>query len=150
MEKSKKLKGKVIAAIVAILLLGGGITVFSVFDPFNLISFSSSGTFTNRTANISNRDGNWNFSAQRANGNATFNTNLDAEGIANFTLQSSLGSGNMRLTLTQGDLTRTFNLNQPSITMTSQNLDLNVFEAGRIRMRLYFDNAQSISVNASW
>ena len=144
MEKRSK-KKLWIFAIVAVVLVASGILLAVILSGGGSIS---SGVFIMSSENQNN--GSWTFSAGRANGYKSISRNLSQEELGNFVVDSSIGDGEMALILSQGEINQTIDLSEGAMKLSAEDMDVNVFIPGQIRIRLEFKNAENLSVKIGW
>ena len=94
--------------------------------------------------NVSNNT--WRATPGRANGNSRVDYTFTAANLDAMTVSSTNAEGNILLTFAQGDLEKTFDITGEF----HENVDMSVFEPGRIRLRLVFENARNIDTVINW
>jgi len=92
----------------------------------------------------------WRFTARRANGQQTLTRSLNQEDLRNFTVNSTIESGEMFLILSQGGSRQTINLGGGEMTLSADDIGLDEFEPGSIRMQLDFVEARGATVYIRW
>lgn len=134
-------------ALVIMLLLALGVHVLAGHTNFG-IAFARSGTFENIHQNIHSTG--WTFSAYEANGNNTIFAILNQDNLDNFSLKSSIENGVVVLTIRNGEISQSFDLNAGRLEMSSSDIDMNQFTPGRIEFTLTFTNAINASIEVEW
>ena len=105
-------------------------------------SWSTSGRIThNREADS------WLITVNRVNGHARRDIDFTAESLSALHVESTNSDGSVSLLITQGEVTRTIDLTGEF----NQVLDIsNDFQPGSVRLRLEFENAETVRVSLSW
>jgi len=149
MEKnSKKSLSPVILAVIIVLVVTSVlVTVFAVNLTRNGVN-QSSGIFIMKIE--SHTSNSWTFSAQSAQGYSTISRNLSQENLNNLTVNSNIAEGEMLLILSQNEKNQTINLSEGKTNLTTENIDIDMFNPGQISMQLKFNNAKNLSVNINW
>jgi len=149
MEKNSKKSSKplILAVIIILVVTSVLVTVFAVNLTRNGVN-QSSGTFIMKIE--SHTSNSWTFSAQSAQGYSTISRNLSQENLNNLTVNSNIAEGEMLLILSQNEKNQTINLSEGKTNLTTENIDINMFNPGQISMQLKFNNAKNLSVNINW
>ena len=147
-DSSKKHVKFLSLTLAAILFLSIGVNLLMRFADLASTGSMRSGVFNNTSQGIDS-DG-WHFYADEANGNSTFFTSLSQSDLDNVLLVSRRLSGKMLLSITQGNIHRTFDLSKNEVEMTAKEMDMHMLEPGRVEMRLYFIYAENIDVTVNW
>ena len=92
----------------------------------------------------------WTFSAQSANGQSTIFRNLNQENLDKFSVDSSITDGKMLLILSQDENSQTIDLSEGAMTLSAEDIGMDVFTPGQISMQLKFDNAKNLAVTVNW
>jgi len=148
-QSSKKYTKILCATIAGILALTIGVNLLARFT--NVVgNFSSfrTGRFIYASQVVS--DYGWYLSAQEANGSNTFFIDLSEYRMRNIVVISEISYGEMSLELAQGETTHSFDLSNNIGEKFIGDIVADIFDAGRLEMRLVFVNAQNISVTANW
>ena len=149
MEKNSKKSSKplILAVIIILVVTSVLVTVFAVNLTRNGVN-QSSGTFIMKIE--SHTSNSWTFSAQSAQGYSTISRNLSQENLNNLTVNSNIAEGEMLLILSQNEKNQTINLSEGKTNLTTENIDINMFNPGQISIQLKFNNAKNLSVNINW
>lgn len=156
---SKKKLMAIITAV-ALVLIGTVVTVLVLVLNREGIAVSS-GTFSaassgvgftfgveaggrNGISNISNNT--WSASLNRANGSSRVDYTFTAANLNAMTVRNENAEGSVSLTFTQGNTVKTFDITGDF----NGNIDMSGFAAGRIRLRLVFENARNVNTLISW
>jgi len=108
-------------------------------------SWSISGNVTN-TAELDS----WHVAARRINGHVRRNIEIDDAGLSHFRFRSTSTSGEITITLTQGDNEHVIDISgNKAGDIDLRYNDFN-FEPGRIRVRLDFNRADDVDVFLWW
>lgn len=137
----------VLLVVVIVLAVASVIGVMFVLGVFNGLDHSS-GTFIMQVE--SRTSGGWTFSAQSAQGYSTIFRDLSQEELNKFSVDSSIAEGEMLLILSQDDNSQSINLSEGKITLSAEDLGMDMFNPGRVSMQLKFNGAKNLSVNISW
>jgi len=124
--------------------------VNKLVNSFNIGTIRSfrSGTFINMYQSI-NSD-NWLFAVDEASGHNTVFLDLNREDLSNFFLYSNISSGEMILTISHGEISKSFDLSGGAVELSPEDVDMTLFNPGRIEIQLNLINAVNVSVKARW
>ena len=149
MEKNSKksLNPLILAVIIVLVVASVLVTVFAVNLTRNGVN-QSSGIFIMKIE--SHTSNSWTFSAQSAQGYSTISRNLSQENLNNLTVNSNIAEGEMLLILSQNEKNQIINLSEGKTNLTTENIDIDMFNPGQISMQLKFNNAKNLSVNINW
>ena len=92
----------------------------------------------------------WTFFARSGDGYDTIFQSLSQEELDAFSVQSSIDSGEMKLTLRQSGVIQTIDLSNGGHSLSSHDIDMSIFEPGTIAMRFDYFEAENISFNVRW
>ncbi|MCL2476370.1 hypothetical protein [Candidatus Bathycorpusculum sp.] len=92
----------------------------------------------------------WTFSAQSAQGYSTIYCDLTQQDLNKLTIDSNIAEGEMFLILIQDKYSKSIDLSGGAKNLSAEEMDLDMFNPGRISMRLKFNNAKDLSVNINW
>ncbi|MCL2839935.1 MAG: hypothetical protein FWE05_04100 [Defluviitaleaceae bacterium] len=150
MEKTSKKYTKILlASLVGMLILSiGAPLIINSMGLLGDIRRVRSGTFTN-VSQRTNSEG-WYFSADEANGNAAIFIEPHQITLDNLFLESSISSGGMSLTITQGNVSYTFDLSESNHKEMIGDYIVDIFESRRIEMRILFVEAENVSIEVHW
>jgi hypothetical protein len=118
---------------------------------FSLVACGYGGTaytssWSTRNLTHNSRHESWMITADSVNGHAMRRIDLSIEELFALHVNSSNSDGSISATLTQGDTVEVFDISGEF----SDNLDTSNFEAGKIRLRLDFDNAIDVDLFVNW
>lgn len=88
----------------------------------------------------------WEVTARSINGYGHRDIEFSAENLATLHANITYTGGSVTMTLSQGSVENVINIP----TDFDENIDMSDFGAGRIRVRLDFDNASDVNVNINW
>jgi len=98
----------------------------------------------NGISNVSNNT--WRATPYSANGNSRVDYTFTAANLEAMTVRSTNSEGRISLEFIQGDIERTFDITGDFY----ENVDMNGFEPGRIRLRLVYENTRDVDVLIRW
>ena len=88
----------------------------------------------------------WEVTARSINGYGYRDIEFSAENLAALHASISYSNGSVTMTLSQGSVENVINIS----TDFNENIDMSDFSAGRIRVRLDFDNTSDVSIDIGW
>jgi len=131
---------KKLICLVALLALVIGLVACSYGGTTTTSSWSNSGLSANSQASS------WSITARSVNGNSLRRLDLTAAELANIHIVSSHTAGVVNVVLIQDGDEQVFSIESGFDGI----LDTSNFEAGRIRMRIVFANAQDVDIAVNW
>jgi len=130
------------------------ITAEQVYTPilmegFRMDGFSAGASFgdgmtTEGTGSRS--DSGWTFFARHTNGFDTIFQDLSQDELDTFSVESGIESGEMTITLRQGNIIKSADLSENA----PFDIDMSVFEPGTIAIQFDFSEASNVFFNVSW
>lgn len=121
----------IVAGVLAIVFTREGVVIKSGFLS-NVSSFVKNDT--------------WITSARKINGHCRVDKTLDSDNLLALRANSTNSVGKVFLKLIQGDVEKTIDITGEF----NDEIDMDEFKPGRIRMRLEFEDAETVNVVVSW
>lgn len=103
-----------------------------------------SGAISNGMSYVKNNM--WSTHASKINGYCRVDKKFTSTDLANFRVNSSNIGGEIFLILIQGDIEKKIEISKEF----NKKIEMNAFEAGRIRLRLEFEQAKDLKVFITW
>ena len=103
-------------------------------------------SWSGRNMTYSTPHNSWTIAATSLRGHSTRTLDVTAEQLAALHVASTNSGGELRLTITQSDVSEHFDLTGAF----EGPIDASTFEPGRISLRLDFERVEDVSVHISW
>jgi hypothetical protein len=92
----------------------------------------------------------WTFSAQSAQGHSSIFCDLSQEELNKLSVDSRIAEGEISLVLSQGEKSQSIDLSGGTRKLSAEDLGVDMFNPGRIKMQLKFNNAKNLDVKIGW